>query len=219
MLCKGLPKEHWLSYHFLYASRIIFYASENDSKVYVCFLDVKKAFDCVWHEGLFYKLYHSGINKVFCKLIINMYMDMSSCVRGRGFKSDWFQVRQGTRQGGVISPFLYLLFINELIYELEKAGLGFFVYSISCGFPTVADDMLVGSYSKRVLEMMLAICFKYANKWRFEYGIIKCLIVVFNELKRAFLQANRIWNIDNVQIEEGIKYKHLGVICDKTKCL
>ena len=194
----------------------IFYASENGSKVYVCFLDVKKAFDCVWHEGLFYKLYHSGINKVFCKLIINMYTDMSSCVRGRGFKSDWFQVRQGTRQGGVISPFLYLLFINELIYELEKAGLGFLVYGISCGFPTVADDMLVGSYSKRALEMMLAICFKYANKWRFEYGIIKCLIVVFNELKRAFLQANRIWNVDNVQIEEGIEYKHLGVICDKT---
>ena len=76
--------------------------------------------------------------------------------------------------------------------------------------------MLVGSYSKRALEMMLAICFKYANKWRFEYGIIKCLIFVFNELKRAFLRANRIWNFDNVQIEEGIEYKHLGVICDKT---
>ena len=157
----------------------IFYASENGSKVYVCFLDVKKAFDCVWREGLFYKLYHSGINKVFCKLIINMYTDMSSYVRGRGFKLDWFQVRQGTQQGGVISPFLYLLFINELIYELEKAGLGFLVYGISCGFPTVADDMLVGSYSKRALEMTLAICFKYANKWRFEYGIIKCLIVVY----------------------------------------
>ena len=194
----------------------IFYASENGSKVFVCFLDVKKAFDCVWHEGLFYKLYHSGINKVLCKLIINMYTDMSSCVRGRGFKSDWFQVRQGTRQGGVISPFLYLLFINELIYELEKAGLGFLIYGICCGFPTVADDMLVGSYSKRALEMMLAICFKYANKWRFEYGIIKCLIVVFNELQRAYLQANRIWNFGNAQIEEGVEYKHLGVTCDKT---
>ena len=193
----------------------ISYAAENGSKVYVCFLDVKKAFDCVWHEGLFYKLYHSGINKVFCKLIINMYTGMSSCVRGRGFKSDWFDVRQGTRQGGVISPFLYLLFIDELIYELEKAGLGLLVYAIFCGCPTVADDMLLSSFSKKALEKMLAICLKYANKWRFEYGIIKCLVVVFNEMKRAFVQANRIWNFGNAQIEEGLEYKHLGVICDK----
>ena len=37
----------------------------------------------------------------------------------------------------------------------------------------------------------------------------------FNELKRAFVQTNRIWNFGNVQIEEGLEYKHLGVICDK----
>ena len=66
---------------------------------------------------------------------------MQSCVRGRGFKSDWFHMRQGTRHCGVILPFLYLLFINQLINELEKGGLGCFVYGICCGFPTVADDM------------------------------------------------------------------------------
>ena len=64
----------------------------------VCFLDVKKAFDCVWHDGLFYKLCQSGNNKVFCKLIINMYTDMHSC-KGLRIKSNWFHVRQGTRQG------------------------------------------------------------------------------------------------------------------------
>ena len=85
--------------------------------------------------------------KKFCELIVNMYTDMFSCVRGREFKSAWFPVRQGTRQGGVISPFLYLIFINELLYDLEVAGLGFCLYGISCDFPTVADDMLVGSYS------------------------------------------------------------------------
>ena len=193
----------------------IFYAKENGSKLHVCFLDVKKAFDCVWHEGLFYKLYNSGVNKTFCKLIINMYTDMFSCVRGRGYKSAWFPVRRGTRQGGVISPFLYLIFINELLYDLEAAGLGFCLYGISCGFPTVADDMLVGSYSVAGLEEMLAICLNYAKKWRFEYGIVKCLVIVFNELKNAYLQSSRTWNFGNSCIEEGTVYKHLGVICDK----
>ena len=87
----------------------ISYAKENGSKLYVCFLDIKKAFDCVWHDGLFYKLYNSGVNKTFCRLIVNMYTDMFSCVRNRGHKSSWFRVLQGTRQGGVISPFLYLI--------------------------------------------------------------------------------------------------------------
>ena len=83
----------------------ISYAKENGSKLYVCFLDVKKAFDCVWHDGLFYKLYNSGVNKTFCRLVVNMYTDMFSCVRNHGHKSSWFRVLQGTRQGGVISPF------------------------------------------------------------------------------------------------------------------
>ena len=64
----------------------IFYAKENGSKFYVCFQDVKKAFDCVWHDGLIYKLYNSGINKTFCRLIVDMYTDMSSCVRSRNYK-------------------------------------------------------------------------------------------------------------------------------------
>ena len=164
----------------------IFYAKENGSKLYVCFLDVKKAFDCVWHDGLFYKLYNSGINKTFCRLIVNMYTDMFSCVRSRGYKSFWFPVLQGTRQGGVISTFLYLIYINDLIYEIELSALGFCIYGISCGSPTVADDMLVGAYSVWCLIQLLSLCLRYGSKWRFEHGIIKCLVVVFNELMRAY---------------------------------
>ena len=76
-----------------------------------------------------------------------MYTDMFSCVRSRNYKSSWFPVLQGTRQGGVISPFLYLVYINDLLYEIELSALGFCIYGISCGSHTVADDMLVGAYS------------------------------------------------------------------------
>ena len=62
---------------------------------------------------------------------------------------------------------------------------------------------------------MLAICLKYANKWRFEYGIIMYLIVVFNEMKNVILRANTFWNFGNSSVEEGVEYKHLGIICDK----
>ena len=146
----------------------IFYAKENGSKLYVCFLDVKKTFDCVWHDGLFYKLYNSGINKTFCRLIVDMYTDMFSCVRSRNYKSSWFPVLQGTRQGGVISPFLYLVYINDLIYEIELSALGFCIYGISCGSPTVADDMLVGAYSVNCLIQMLVLCLRSTKAREYE---------------------------------------------------
>ena len=78
--------------------------------------------------------------------------------------------------------------------------------------------MLVGAYPVNCLIQMLVLCLRYGNKWRFEHyehGIIKCLVVFFNELKRAFLQNNRQWPFGNSYIEEGTQYKHLGVICDK----
>lgn len=145
----------------------IFSAKENSSKLFVCFLDVKKAFDHVWHEGLFYKLYHSGISKQIYHLIVNMYTDMYSCVKCQGQRSYWFPVLQGTGQGGVLSPFLYLLYINDLLYQLESSGLGFCIYDINCCCPSVADDMLLGSYSKVGLDKMMNICFGYSVRWRY----------------------------------------------------
>ena len=144
-----------------------------------------------------------------------MYTDMFSCVRNRGHKSRWFRVLQGTRQGGVISPFLYLIYKNDLLYEIEASALGFCMYDINCGSPTVADDMLVCSFSVNGLIQILILCLRYGHKWRFEHGIMKCLVVVFNELKRAYQQSNRQWPFGNVCIEEGTQYKHLGVVCDK----
>ena len=131
------------------------YAKEKNSKVYACFLDVKKAFDQVWHDGLFYKLYKCGVNKTVLKTIINLYTDMTSCVKTQSHKSEWFPVLQGTRQGGVISPFLYLVYDNDLMWELDASEMGLFVHNINCGSLAVADDKLALSLSKHGMDTLI----------------------------------------------------------------
>ena len=58
----------------------ISFAKENNSKLFVCFLDVQKAFDCVWHNGLFVKLYEMGIRSNLLRIIINMHSGMKRSV-------------------------------------------------------------------------------------------------------------------------------------------
>ena len=60
---------------------------ENDSEVYACYLDIRKAFDQVWHDGLFYKLANCGVDKAILKILFNLYTDMESCVRPQTNKS------------------------------------------------------------------------------------------------------------------------------------
>ena len=191
------------------------FANENGSLLYVCFLDVRKAFDCVWHDGLFYKLYNIGIDKALFKILQNLYKGMTSCVKFHGCKSEWFPIQQGTRQGGVISPLLFLVYFNDLLYELERSGLGICVNNLSLSSPTVADDMLVASLSRSGLAGLMRICFIHACLWRFLHAALKSAVVVLNEKRVKYLSAERIWKLGDAIVPENDQYKHLGIICGK----
>ena len=122
----------------------ILYSKENHSKLYVCYLDTEKASDRMWHCGVFFKLYE------LLRIIIELHKDMISCVIYKGHKSDWFfNIMQGTRQGGVLSSFLFLCFTDDLLEELCKSPASLKIYKHIFGSPTVCDDMLLASLSKR----------------------------------------------------------------------
>ena len=146
---------------------IVNYAKENNSKLYVCFLDAKQAFDHVWHDGLFFKLHELGINLYIWKAIVSLHEKLTSYVFSRGFKSPIFYVLQGTRQGGVISPIFYLCYITDLLNILCSPGFGLRIDTINITCPTVADDMVLISLTKFGLQFLMNFCYLYAGMWRF----------------------------------------------------
>ncbi|MES9883123.1 MAG: reverse transcriptase family protein [Sedimenticola sp.] len=193
----------------------ISYSKEQGSKLYVCFLDSQKAFDKVWHDGLFFKLNELGISEPELNAIMNMYDGMTGSVRYKHFNSKTFKVLQGTRQGGIISPFFYLVYIDALLRELEHCNCGMTFYDTNCSSPTVADDMVLVSYSKNGLQTMMNICNEYSCKWRYKYNCSKCNVIVFHESKNNYTTRNRMWRLGNEVVEECVNYTHLGIICNK----
>ena len=64
----------------------VYYVKENGSKLYVCFLDAKKAFDNVWHDRLILKLYERGIDVYIWKVLVSLRANLSIYVLFRGYK-------------------------------------------------------------------------------------------------------------------------------------
>ena len=94
------------------------------SKTYCCFLDIQKAYDRVWREGLWTKLHKYGIRGKLWRIIKNIYARVESCVLVNGERTEFFQILLGLRQGCILSPLLFDLFINDLVEEIRKSGLG-----------------------------------------------------------------------------------------------
>ena len=91
------------------------YFNEGDFPVYMCTLDAVKCFDNIWHEGLFYKLWNR-MDIVHWRLLYNWYKSMRATVLLNGEYSGLFSVTKGTRQGSMLSPYLFNIYIDNAVF-------------------------------------------------------------------------------------------------------
>ena len=143
----------------------------ENKKTYAFFLDIQKAYDTVWHDGLWYKLWDMGVKGRMWRVIKKMYMSSRSAVLLEGEKSDSFNVDQGVAQGCSLSPILFSVFINDLLKEVEQAELGIQLSSgKTFGGMLFADDFVGVSDSKENLQKLIDVVYSYCSKWLLEVG-------------------------------------------------
>ena len=136
-------------------SECILESAMNKQDLFLTTLDTQKAFDVVDQNSLLRKLYLDGIRGNDWLLLKELYSDCSSRIKWAGELSDPINIKQGVRQGGVLSTGHYKRYNNPLLLQLEEGYSGIKIGSISIPHVTVADDLAILAGSKSENQVMV----------------------------------------------------------------
>lgn len=157
----------------------ISYYTKNGSKVYALFLDASKAFDRLNYVKLFNKLLHKKMCPITIRLLLNMYLNQKIQVKWNGKLSQPFEVTNGVRQGGVLSPLFFSIYIDDLLLKLKNAGIGCHIGNYYFGALGYADDIVLLCPTKEGLRKMIRICETYADEHDLIFNGNKSKLLVF----------------------------------------
>ena len=143
---------------------------ETGKKAYVALLDVRKAFDTVWHDGLFHKLFQIGIkDHTYLEATEKVVLVVVVLCSMEGHMLQTIPNQPRSQAGGyIISPFIY-----DLLEEPQQSNLGAKMGEIYCGAPAYANDLALVASTPEELQKMLDIVHTYSNKWRYRLDASK----------------------------------------------
>ena len=195
----------------VYMETVNYYTCRN-TDVYSCLLDASSAFDKVHYGKLFKLLIKRKLPLLIVRLLINCYTHQQVCVSWESYKSRYFDVANGVKQGGVISPILFIIYIDELLLLLEKSGIGCHIGTMFVGAIGYADDLTLICPSLRSLVEMVKICKNFGTDFNVTFNPKKTVCIKFGS---KISESDQLF-IDGHAIEWKNHVKHLGNIVNNT---
>ena len=166
------------------------YFLRHGSEVFMCTMDMTKAFDMTVHSILFRKMLKAGLSTIFLRLLIFIYTEQFANVRWNGEISSLFTMHNGVRQGAVLSALAYCFYCEELFSLLERRRSGCWVNGFFLGLLGYSDDNICLAPSLNALQDMLKTCQDFAAEHNLKFSTdvnpTKCKTKTM-----AFLKAQR----------------------------
>ena len=178
----------------------------NQQNLYHVFIDLKKAFDRVWHKALWATMRKYNINADIIRVIENLYDKAQSAVLFNGSTGDWFRTTVGVWQGCLLSPTLFNIFLERIMCEALEDHEG----SVSIGGRLIinfrfADDIVwIAEEEAGILIDRLDIT---TTRYKMEIGPDKMKMMTNNPN-----DFQREIKIKSQRLEEVENFKYLGAI-------
>ncbi len=118
--------------------------------------------------------------------------------------SSSFNISRGTKQGSILSPLLFNIFIDEILQELKLCNEG-----VRIGrdlYNAYADDVTIMAASVPGLHKLISVCQDYSKKWRLTFGIKKTRCITIGSYR---LCDKQVWLLDGKNIE-CVKSGYIG---------
>ena len=175
---------------------------------------MSKAFDKVNHFGLYLKLMKRNIPPKFLLVSMNWYSKCSALVRWNGVFSSAFNIPCGVRQGGVLSPVLFNIYVNDIIDNLSSSQLGCSICNMYVGCVMYADDLLLMSASLTILQKMIDICVAEACYLDMKFNATKSMVM---RIGQGFRRVCNNVNLDGRNLLFVDKVRYLGIFIKSDK--
>ena len=172
------------------------------------FLDVSKAFDKVWHDGILFKLQTFGIHGPLLCWFRSYLTNRRQRVVIKGANSPWFPTNAGVPQGSVLGPLLFLIFINDMECATQ------------CQMRMFADDTHVydisNDYQNSVQNINndLLSLQHWATQWRVTFNPQKTVYMVFSRKTINNVFPSDIY-FNGIPLARVSEHKHLGIILNE----
>ena len=182
-------------------------ALDEGKEVRAIFCDISKAFDRVWHKGLLIKLRAAGISGSLLNWFADYLNDRKQKVVLPGASSSWTSVGAGVPQGSILGPLLFLLYINDIVEDINSS---IRLFADDTSLYIIVDNPLQAAEQ---LNSDLQKIHRWATKW----------LVLFNPEKSESILLSRKYNkpfhppltMNQNHIVEVEFHKHLGVTFSK----
>ena len=172
------------------------------------FIDVEKAFDSVWHDGLRYKLMNGSLPRKMVRLISSFLSDRTIKVNCCNNCSEEVTLNAGTPQGSVLSPLLFIIYVND-IPDMS---------SLNVKLSQFADDMGIWAHAtnakwvKAKLSKALKLIEAWCSKWRIKLNAGKTQLIVFSVGPKPELIDLELFGEPIIQTQTA---KLLGILFDR----